>query len=88
MQITVTGQQEHIARQPAFIELVRKCEEALAMGITHNDCVAGMDKYISVDTDADDYIRLAVIETYQAAGWKWISDRYIGELRFVLPSED
>lgn len=88
MQITVTGSQEFVARQPAFIALMEKCEEALAMAITHNDSVAGMDKYISVDTDADDYIRLAVIETYQAAGWKWISDRYIGELRFVLPSAD
>lgn len=88
MQLTLTGQAEFIAQQPAFQALLKRCEEAIANPITDSDPVNGMYSFIRVETGEDDYIRQAIIELYQAAGWKWVSDRFIGELRFVLQDSD
>jgi hypothetical protein len=88
MQVTVTGQSEFIAKQPKFQALLKRCEEALANPITDSDPVNGMYSFVRVETDEDDYIREAIIELYKAAGWKWVSDRFIGELRFVLQDSD
>lgn len=89
MRIKVTARQAFIANQPAFKDLLKRCEAALVNPVMESDPVNGMSRYIRVDAvDDEDYIRKAVIELYTAAGWKWITDRYIGEIRFVVQEKD
>lgn len=88
MKIKVTSQDECICQMSEFKRALARCEAALASPAILCDSVNGMDRYIPVDMPEEDYIRVTIIKYYEAAGWKWVSDRFIGELRFVLPSAE
>lgn len=88
MEITVTGPHELICGKKEFQEIVAKCEEAIKAGYTRSDPVAGMNAYIGVDdVNVEDWMRPVLEDIYTKAGWEIISFRYIGEIRFVLPTK-